>query len=93
MLSITHCDGISVNGLMCPIREKCRRHDYFRKIENYGIKRYEMNTSFFTVAPYDYLKKDCSMFWGDFADRMFHLKKLKKKIGYKLKKSVTKKKK
>lgn len=99
-MDITHCDGLGTDGKLCPIRSMCRRHDYFKQIENRcGVKNYGQHSSFLS-APYCHVKGDCKMFWGDSADMIFHqlqnilgvkikrvpLSKLKrKKIGYKLK--------
>ena len=59
-----HCSGEG-----CPIKDKCKRNDYFRKN---GFKKYGKNTSFIK-PPFkiDRGKFTCDLFWGDAADLLF----------------------
>lgn len=56
-----HCDGIG-----CPLKDKCKRNEYFRKTGNSGIKRYDVNNSFI-AHPFiiDNGMFKCEMFVGD----------------------------
>jgi len=75
-MDITHC-----SGELCPIKDRCRRHDYFKKIENQrGVKNYSQNSSFMT-PPYNHKKKSCEMFWGEHSNIIFE--QLKKILGIK----------
>lgn len=71
-----HCDGIG-----CPLKDKCKRNEYFRKTGNYGIKRYDINNSFI-AHPYKINKGkfECDMFLGKPTDYFLaELKSIKRK--------------
>lgn len=61
---ITHCQGIG-----CPIKDKCKRNDYFKKN---SLKKYEMFSSFidtpFTIKSG---KFNCEMYLGNKSDYLF----------------------
>lgn len=58
---ISHCEGI-----LCPLKDRCNRNDYFRMSGNSGIRRFEKYESFIdTEFEIKNKKFECKNFMGN----------------------------
>ena len=67
-LGLSHCTGKD-----CPLKDKCKRNEYFRETGNMGIRRYENGFSLLKIPPFKTVKGkfECEMFWGEPQDMLF----------------------
>ena len=59
-LNISNCEGIN-----CPLKDACKRNEYFRRIGNNGVRRFDKYESFISAEfKIENGKFECNNFLG-----------------------------